>query len=240
MQKITKYTNTYKYQIQWHAIPNACNVCTCLCPWLVKMLVATVTKTSPRYVEACAYFLAKVGEIMMLNPLEVFNVLDPLSARHSIIDFLQAWCWSYRFSMIFKFSASHCCSYSMKPKRDQSCTQVWPALQDNCLKEQSSSFGSCCNAGRDCGVGRSISLSALAIGRSGHAHAWSQSYKSESLCSFDKFDLTIHSLDIILYPFTSMYYRWFYNVRICCNYIFIYLFIKNKKKRNIDMWYYVL
>ncbi|CAJ1387868.1 unnamed protein product [Effrenium voratum] len=33
------------------------------------------------YVEACAYFLAKVGEIMALNPLEVFNVLDPLSAR---------------------------------------------------------------------------------------------------------------------------------------------------------------
>ena len=31
--------------------------------------------------EACAYFLAKVGEIMALNPLEVFNVLDPLSAR---------------------------------------------------------------------------------------------------------------------------------------------------------------
>ena len=35
----------------------------------------------PRYVEGCAYFLSKVGEIMMLNPLEVFNVLDPLSAR---------------------------------------------------------------------------------------------------------------------------------------------------------------
>lgn len=35
-----------------------------------------------RYVEGCAYFVAKVGEIMMLNPLEVFNVLDPLSARH--------------------------------------------------------------------------------------------------------------------------------------------------------------
>ncbi|CAK9058036.1 Rae1-like protein, partial [Durusdinium trenchii] len=33
------------------------------------------------YVEGCAYFVAKVGEIMMLNPLEVFNVLDPLSAR---------------------------------------------------------------------------------------------------------------------------------------------------------------
>lgn len=37
--------------------------------------------TFPRYVEGCAYFLSKVGEIMMLNPLEVFNVLDPLSAR---------------------------------------------------------------------------------------------------------------------------------------------------------------
>eukprot|EP00439_Symbiodinium_sp_Y106_P038369 s6715_g4.t1 len=33
------------------------------------------------YVESCAYFLARVGEIIMLNPLEVFNVLDPLSAR---------------------------------------------------------------------------------------------------------------------------------------------------------------
>ncbi|CAE7383370.1 unnamed protein product [Symbiodinium pilosum] len=33
------------------------------------------------YVESCAYFLARVGEIMMLNPLEVFNVLDPLTAR---------------------------------------------------------------------------------------------------------------------------------------------------------------
>eukprot|EP00434_Breviolum_minutum_P036627 symbB.v1.2.032459.t1/scaffold3893.1/size48745/4 len=42
---------------------------------------AGISEPATWYVESCAYFLAKVGEIMMLNPLEVFNVLDPLSAR---------------------------------------------------------------------------------------------------------------------------------------------------------------
>lgn len=42
---------------------------------------AGITEPATWYVEGCAYFLSKVGEIMMLNPLEVFNVLDPLSAR---------------------------------------------------------------------------------------------------------------------------------------------------------------
>jgi len=38
-------------------------------------------ETAGWYVESVAYFLARVGEIMMLNPLEVFNVLDPLTTR---------------------------------------------------------------------------------------------------------------------------------------------------------------
>ena len=65
-----------------------------MCWSQTKLKPLNEAEAAERYVESCAYFLAKVGEIMMLNPLEVFNVLDPLSAR---VSFPQNrgwwWCW---------------------------------------------------------------------------------------------------------------------------------------------------
>lgn len=76
MQVSIKFTCMHTYRVTLQSMYTCTHVHRCqqmhriICPW--EWL---------RYVEGCAFFLAKVGEIMMLNPLEVFNVLDPLSAR---------------------------------------------------------------------------------------------------------------------------------------------------------------
>ena len=96
---------------------------------------------SPRYVESCAYFLARVGEIIMLNPLEVFNVLDPLSASalHARFSPCRLQCAGPGNSM--RDNIANRPSSSRRDPSQSCCPQdshLWPG---SCLAEQSPLFG---------------------------------------------------------------------------------------------------